>query len=265
MNCFHPMVRFATRSCGRSLPAFLLLLSLFGLSAATPATAQEEEKPTNLKVLDTALTHEQVDQIMDKFTAALGVGCDYCHVRNEGPNARGMNFAKDTLPTKEAARDMIRLVGAINNDYLARMKRTDSQMVAVQCVTCHRGQVKPEMLEDLLRRANQTGGLAAVDSTYRSLRKRYYGSHTFDFSDHPLGELAIEISEKSDSAALALLKLNQEFNPESIFNQWLLGQVYTSLGDTATAIAEYERALQINPESRRIKRDLEALRKSKTP
>ena len=108
MNCFHPMVRFATRSCGRSLPAFLLLLSLFGLSAATPATAQEEEKPTNLKVLDTALTHEQVDQSMDKFTAALGVGCDYCHVRNECPNTRGMNFAKDTLPTKEAARDRAR-------------------------------------------------------------------------------------------------------------------------------------------------------------
>ena len=121
------------------------------------------------------------------------------------------------------------------------------------------------MLGDLLRRETQAGRLVAVGSPYRSLRKRYYGSHTCDFSDHPLGELAIEISEKSDSAALALLKLNQEFNPESIFNQWLLGQVYTSLGDTATAIAEYERALQINPESRRIKRDLEALRKSKTP
>lgn len=243
----------------------LSILTLAGLALSPSIMAQEDEKPKNLKVLDTAMTHEQVDQLMDKFTTALGVHCDYCHVRNEGPNARGMNFAKDTLPAKESARDMLRMVAAINGDFIGKMKRTDTHMVAVQCVTCHRGQPKPEMLEDVLMRAKATGGLTAVDSTYRALRKQFYGSHTFDFSDHPLGNMAMEISETSDQDALVLLKLNKEFNPESVFNQWLLGQVYTSLGDTTTAIAEYERALQINPESRRVKRDLEALRPVKKP
>lgn len=243
----------------------LALIVAFLLLGAITAVAQEDEKPKNLKVLDTTMTHEQVDQIMDKFKVALGVNCDHCHVRSADPNVRGLDFAKDSLPTKETARDMLRMTMAINKDYLTKMTHAGSDQIAVQCITCHRGQPKPEMLEDILLRAKTSGGMAAVDSTYRALRKKYYGGFSFDFSDQSLGNMAIAVSEESDQDALTLLKLNKEFNPESVFNQWLLGQVYTSLGDTTNAIVEYERALQINPESRRVKRDLEALKGAKKP
>lgn len=235
------------------------------LLSFSTTSAQEDEKPKNLKVLDTSLTHEQVDHIMDQFKVALGVGCDHCHVRQSDPNARGLDFAKDSLPSKEAAREMLRMTMAINKDFLTKLAKSDSDKVAVQCITCHRGQLKPEMLEDVLMRAKTSGGMAAVDSTYRALRKKFYGGFSFDFSDQSLGNMAIAVSQESDQDALTLLKLNKEFNPESVFNQWLLGQVYTSLGDTTSAIAEYERALQMSPDSRRVKRDLEALKAKQKP
>lgn len=250
--------------CWLLLPLFTFVAGVILMSPSL-SFAQQDEKPKNLKVLDSTLTHEQVDHIMDQFKVALGVGCDHCHVRQADPNARGLDFAKDSLPSKEAAREMIRMTMAINKDFLAKMAKPETDRIAVQCITCHRGQLKPEMLEEVLMRAKTTGGMAAVDSTYRDLRKKYYGGFSFDFSDQSLGNMAIAVSQESDQDALTLLILNKEFNPESVFNQWLLGQVYTSLGDTTSAIAEYERALQISPESRRVKRDLEALRGKQKP
>ncbi len=258
-----PSLRYVRPSCSTLL--LLALVCGHCLFTSSIAHSQEDEKPKNLKVLDSALTHEQVDHIMDQFKVALGVGCDHCHVRQADPNARGLDFAKDSLPSKEAAREMIRMTMAINRDFLTKMAKPETDRIAVQCITCHRGQLKPEMLEDVLMRAKTSGGMAAVDSTYRDLRKKYYGGFSFDFSDQSLGNLAIAVSQESDQDALTLLKLNKEFNPESVFNQWLLGQVYTSLGDTTSAIAEYERALQINPESRRVKRDLDALKGKQKP
>ena len=80
-----------------------------------PLCAQEKKEdakqaapmpnPTNLKVLK-ASTGPEVRQIMQTFTAALGVPCTNCHVQG--------NYASDENPKKEVARKMIRMTQTIN-------------------------------------------------------------------------------------------------------------------------------------------------------
>jgi len=84
--------------------------------------------PTNLKVLK-ASTNQEVRQIMQTFTAALGVQCANCHVAG--------NYASDENPKKDVARKMIRMTQTINAQF------PDGKML-VSCYTCHRGEAQPK-------------------------------------------------------------------------------------------------------------------------
>jgi Flp pilus assembly protein TadD len=70
----------------------------------------------------------------------------------------------------------------------------------------------------------------------------------------------MDISQESDSSALAVLSLNREFYPKSSFNEWATGQIYAEMGDTANAVASLEKAVEFNPKNRRAKRDLDMLK-----
>ena len=229
----------------------LLLLALDGF-------AQEHEKATNLKVLDSTMTHDQLISIMGKYTGALGVECEYCHVR-PAPGSRDMNFASDSNKVKQIARDMIKMVNGINGTYIKNLPASDAPKVTVECVTCHHGQPRPLQIQDVLMQTRKEHGIHALDSVYRGLRQKYYGSATYDFSDQSLARLGMEVAQESDSDGLAILKLNNEFNPKSIMNFWAMGRVYTSLGDTAEAVASLKKALEISPNNRRVMRDLQML------
>ena len=108
-------------------------------------------------------------------------------------------------------------------------------------------------------KARATGGMAALDSTYRALRERYYGSFTYDFTDRVLAQLALNLIDESDSDAMAVLKLNNEFNPDSYINEWATGRVYLAKADTTSAITAFKHALELNPEFRPANRELRAL------
>ena len=220
-------------------------------------SAQEERKPTNLKVLDSTITHDSLMSVMGKFTNGLGVECGFCHVRKEG--AREPDFASDEMKTKLTAREMLKMVSKINGTYLSQLPTVDTPQVIVECVTCHRGQPVPRQLQDVLKQSRKTGGMAALDSVYRSLREDYYGSGSFDFSDHVLAQVAMEISHEGGDDAFSVLKLNQEFNPKSSISDWVKGRIYVQRGDTAAAITAYKRALEIDPNNRRVKRELQTL------
>src|SRR5437868_6284637 len=69
------------------------------------------------------------------FDPALGVSCSHCHVVGE--------YDKDDKPTKQIARDMFAMVGAINTQYLAKIKNLRSPNPSVNCSTCHRVQTRP--------------------------------------------------------------------------------------------------------------------------
>jgi len=66
----------------------------------------------------------ELDGVMNFMSAALGVGCAYCHTNP---------WDSDQKPAKLAARRMILLTRAINSEHF-------SGNPAVTCYTCHRGQ-----------------------------------------------------------------------------------------------------------------------------
>ena len=106
----------------------LSMLFLLPLCAQTPQGPPQggrpHEEPKNLKILKP----EEVMPSMRAFTVALGVRCDYCHVRGD--------FASDENHKKVVARGMIELAHQVNSHF------PDGKM-HVSCYTCHRGATEP--------------------------------------------------------------------------------------------------------------------------
>lgn len=88
--------------------------------AGAPAGQQPPQELKNVQLLK-GMTRPQVVQVMREWESALGVECNYCHVRP---------FEQDTA-RKITARIMLR-------DYVMGMKHKDGS--AVSCKDCHNGQ-----------------------------------------------------------------------------------------------------------------------------
>ncbi|MCB0549445.1 MAG: c-type cytochrome [Phaeodactylibacter sp.] len=71
------------------------------------------------------------------FNQSLGVKCGHCHEFGQ--------WASDAKPTKQVARDMWVMTGKINQELLSQIPNLQSEQPAVNCTTCHRGQVKPAL------------------------------------------------------------------------------------------------------------------------
>jgi len=112
---------------------------------AAPAPQQHfHPNPTNLKVLPSNLSGEQVHEIMEKWEGELGTGCKTCHTASKelGPNGKPqLNFADDSKEEKQTARKMYKMVEDINSNYISKI---DSSGAPVTCGTCHRGHLGPE-------------------------------------------------------------------------------------------------------------------------
>jgi hypothetical protein len=101
-------------------------------------------EPHNLKVLPTSTTTAAILPIMRNFSAALGTNCGYCHVWT-GPGLPTNDYASDEKPAKEVARAMMRMAGTINQTLAANIKKPESELTRVQCMTCHRGAAIPTL------------------------------------------------------------------------------------------------------------------------
>jgi len=71
------------------------------------------------------------------FSRSLGVDCAYCHVPGQ--------WHLDDKPPKKTAREMMIMARAITGDYLKKIKTIENPNPAVNCTTCHRGQIKPAL------------------------------------------------------------------------------------------------------------------------
>ena len=98
------------------------------VSAATQKTAGEEFK--NIQILKNIPADELVPT-MQFISASLGVECEFCHVERE--------MDKDDKQAKKTARDMMRMMQAINQNNFSGQRE-------VTCNTCHRGAVRPEAI-----------------------------------------------------------------------------------------------------------------------
>jgi len=233
------------------------------LLAATAANAQfPPQRATNLKVLPTTISMDSLVDTMAGFTRALGVRCNYCHVGADGAGLETYDFANDQKATKEKARAMLRMVAAINDEHLAKLAMRRTPPIGVTCATCHRGIAQPRPLQQVLTAAYDVGGVDSLSSAYRTLRTRYYGAAAYDFGEVPLADVGSTIGRRGNLAdALRIHLLNTEVSPTSTFAWRQAAGTQLALGDTAAAIASYERALTINPNDGQSKRAVESLKK----
>lgn len=237
-----------------------LYAALLLLACAAPAAAQEGERPRNLKVLPTGMTREQVIAVMRGFTSGLGVRCTHCHAPYDASKPDSLDFASDANPTKDTARRMMRMVRAINQEYLAALAAPGAEAARVECVTCHRGAPRPLMLEDTLRTVLLRRGADSAVAAYRQLRARHYGRFTYDFGERPLGTLAARLTAEGRPAdARRMLELNAEQFPESAGAAFELGRAYETAGQKERAVEQYRRALRLQPGHRQAQQRLQQL------
>jgi len=235
---------------------------VFTALLSTTSQAQEEEKFTNLKVLDSAITKAELLGKMRNFSTALGVRCNFCHQEVEAGGRRSLDFASDEKETKKTARTMIRMVSDINRSYLAKLQQGDHASPKVSCFTCHHGYQDPVVLGDEIEMALAAGGIDSAKAEYLRLKDQFYGQAVYDFSERSLTLAARDLagSGKTDDA-LAILKLNQEQFPKSVEILETYALVYADAGMIPEAIAAAKQVLEIEPDNRHMKRMLEQLQK----
>jgi hypothetical protein len=111
------------------------------LMTPAQASAQMPDEFTNLQVLPQDIAQEELIGLMKSVTQALGVRCNHCHINN-GDSFDDFEFALDENEHKGIAREMIKMVRAINNDLLPAPMHAEAGR-RVTCNTCHRGETTP--------------------------------------------------------------------------------------------------------------------------
>jgi len=237
-------------------PNTLLLCIIVGLIALQPLSAKAQgfqwpEEPQNLQVLPPDTKGARLGQIMRGFATALGVRCQFCHV-GEGDDLTTFDFPSDEKLTKRKARVMIEMVRSINENLTSKLSALDepgTSRVRVTCMTCHRTQSKPVMLEDILAAKISDDGLDAAIQEYHELRDEHYGGFAYNFGPETLTGLGERLAgEGNYEAAIAMLNLEIEVNGESPSIYFTLGGVHARAGRRDEAIASYRKGLAIAPD-----------------
>jgi tetratricopeptide (TPR) repeat protein len=188
---------------------------------------------------------------MQDVAQALGVRCEYCH---SAPRGSGQSE-----PKKDIAFAMMAMTRELNAKVQAATGKPANEATRVECVTCHRGVAIPQPLSAIiLRTVAEKGGVAAVEQ-YRDLRKQFYSRATYDFSEEALLEMAQRVVQGRPDDAIALLRMNLEFNPQSAKTYALIGFAYTRKVDDASAITNLQKSLELDPTNAMVRGQLEQL------
>jgi hypothetical protein len=125
--------------------AWLLSVALVGgqaPQAGTLTAAQNQMAAERVFKNVTVLRGLPVDEFMGTmgvFSAALGFSCEDCHTASSNDWA---NYAKDTSPRKQMARQMVVMMQGINKQYFGGRQ-------VVTCFSCHRGSNRPKVTASL--------------------------------------------------------------------------------------------------------------------
>jgi tetratricopeptide (TPR) repeat protein len=245
-----------TGSC-RVLAALAVALVSVPLLAQAPA----QEAPKNLKILPKDWTRAQVVAVMQNFNAALGVGCDHCHVQAQGSPP---DFAADDKPEKNAARAMMTITRDLNAtlgmEVGTALSVPAADLTRVGCITCHRGVPEPKQIGEILAKTSADKGFDAAKAQYNDLKSRYYGAQAYDFSESGLIATAQPLAQNRTDEAIRFLEMNLELFPRSARTYLTLSQAQQAKKDTAGAIASLEKVLEIEPNNAQARRTLDQLR-----
>lgn len=226
--------------------------------------AQAPTKFTNLQFFPKDIPKDQLIDVMRGFSFSLSVRCEYCHVGKGGNELKDMNYASDDKESKRTARAMLRMVEAINQQYIAKLGRQAPKQVG--CVTCHHGLSTPTTMDAVLNDTLDAKGIPAAIAQYRDLRKKYYGGGEYDFGETPLNILTESLlKQHKTQAAAAIMELNVEVNtPPSMWTYNLLAMAHAANKETDKAKADYQKILELSPGDAFARKQLEELNKGDT-
>ena len=210
----------------------------------------QPQAPRNLQILP---KDRPVVPVMQQIAQALGVTCDYCHVQDR---------AADDKPTKKTARQMLLLVRDINEKLPTAVGKTAEETTPVNCTTCHRGVAIPKALADILVATDNAKGNKDAIQQYWDLRKQYFGSASYDFSETSLLTVGQRLTADKPDDALAFLTLNTEFFPQSSRTYAAMSQAHMKKNDKDAAIKALERAAALDPQNQGLRRQLDQLKGS---
>jgi tetratricopeptide (TPR) repeat protein len=218
---------------------------------------------TNLQYFPKTISRQDLLGNMRGFSFSLGVRCQFCHAGKDGNKLDQVDFASDEKDTKKTARAMLRMVDAINQEYIAKMGRTSP--VRVECVTCHRQLSIPKTMNALLAETIDKKDIQAAIVLYRDLRKNDLGSGQYDFGETSLNILTESLlKQNKPKEAVAIMELNVEVNtPPSGWAYSLLAMSHMANKDVEKAKADYQKILELNPQDEWAKKQLAQLNGSK--
>jgi len=231
--------------------------------APLAAQAQMPDKFTNLQYFPKTISRQELMGHMRGFCFSLGVRCQFCHAGTDGNKLDQMDFASDEKDTKKTARAMLRMVDAINQEYIAKMGR--AAPVRVECVTCHRQLSIPKAMNALLAETIEKKDVQAAIALYRDLRKDDLASGQYDFGETALNILTESLLQQGKAReAAAIMELNVEVNtPPSGWAYSLLAMSHTADKEVEKAKADYRKILERNPQDEWAKKQLEKLNASR--
>jgi tetratricopeptide (TPR) repeat protein len=246
-----------------------ILSSIAFLAVVFTATSRAQqdqwswpEKPKNLQVLNKDWPGSRLSPVMRGFTRALGVRCSYCHAGQEGKPLSTYDFASDENPNKNRAREMLRMLGSVN-DHLKKIEPSGDQRVNMWCHTCHRGRPRPMTLEEELGEQYRMKGVDSALTHYQDLKKNYSEKGAYDFSQRSLNTFGYEVLEKKDTAAaVRVFALNAKTFQKSA-NAWnSLAEAYMKTGDMKMAKRHYEKSLKLDPKNESARENLKKIREA---
>jgi tetratricopeptide (TPR) repeat protein len=241
---------------GRYGVAAALLLVVGAAFAQAPAA--QPEKPKNLKVLPKDWSRDQVVAVMQNFTAALGVGCNFCHVINQG---QPPDFASDDKKEKDMARAMMKVATDLNAELPKALGMDPKETTRIGCITCHRGVPEPKQIGEILAKTSAEKGFPAAAAQYDELKAKYYGAQAYDFTDQGLIATATPLRMTRTDEAIQFLNLGLQKFPQSAPTYVALAQAQEAKKDTKAAIASLEKALAIDPKNAAATRLMGELKK----
>lgn len=224
----------------RTLTIALTLAAAFSLQAQTPGANNAQRRGVDL------IPRMQI------MARGLGVTCEYCHTARRGSGL--------PEPKKDIARKMMAMTEEINARVAAATGHEAGEGTKVDCVTCHRGVAIPGQLSDILEKTVLEKDVDTAIDQYRDLRKRYYGRQAYDFGEDTLLSVAQKAALLDPEDGIDLLKVNLEFNPNSVRSYSALATDYQRIYDDNAAIAALEKALQIEPNNGVVQGQLLQLR-----
>lgn len=208
------------------------------------------QNPQNLQVLDPDISPEELRDTMFAIGERVGLRCSRCHDFESDTPVAERNYASDEKELKQVAREMMRMVQSINETVSSIDRGPDHTPITVSCVTCHRGVSQPRQIEEVFQTAVSEDGLNSAIEQYMELRDRWYAMSAYDFTAWKLGGIAQSIFDAGDAeGGMRLHALNLELNSEDGSVYYHRAESYEKQGRIEDAIADFERALDMEEES----------------